>query len=227
MKRKRRVCVLAALAFMLAAVSGGLEAKAREGSCRVQIQLPDLGTVRKDVEFGVYQVGVLEENSFRLLEAYRDTGVDLEHLETAEEHRKAAERLTKAASEQQPMVRGKTDEDGLLSLGELDYGAYLMVQQGKASYGKVESFLVLLPCMEEGQTVTDLTLTPKASRPGSGGGSHGGDPGDPDTSGGQTVPTPTSGAKTGDEARPVRYLLLAILSAGIITVLAVRWRRRH
>ena len=216
--------VLAALVLALAAGLGGSESKAQETRCRVQLELSDLGTPRKDVEFHVYQVGELEDGRFRLLEGYQDTGADLEHLETAEEHQKAAAELEKAASARQPMLEGKTDEKGVLSLGEMDYGAYLLVQQGEASYGKVEPFLMLLPYMEDGQAAAELTLTPKASRPGSGEDSHGGGSDNP---GPQKPPSSTSGAKTGDETRLGFYLLLAVLSAGIVTVLAVRWRKKH
>ncbi len=236
MKRKKRsLVILAALALLLTAGSAEAYAQEKQETCLVQLELTDLGTPREGAEFDIFQVGRLSQGALWLLEEYEAAGVDLNHLETAEAQRQAAKKLEGWTLKRQPLANGKTDADGRLSFGKLDWGAYLIVQQSEASYGKVDPFLVMLPCMEDGEAVTALTLSPKAARPDTGdspdpddphedGGSQDGKPEDP---GKPAEPGRTQGARTGDEANPGFYLAVLLLAAAAAAALVIWWRRRR
>lgn len=141
---------------------------ADSGQGRITINLRDLETPKNNVAFNVYKVGTWDgtTGNWQLAESLQDCGVVLEELVYASEWDAAAVTLSKQTGlETLLSVSGKTDENGTLTLKELEWGMYLVVQDGESEYGMVSPFLATLPYNEDGVQKSDLTVQPKAEPP--------------------------------------------------------------
>lgn len=80
MKLKRWLPVL--LAGLLLWPHPGVQAQAEDAAGTLTLQLTEEGE-REGVRFSLEKVATLEDGNYRLLDAYTDTGVDLNGLKTA------------------------------------------------------------------------------------------------------------------------------------------------
>ena len=140
-------------------------AESEKGS--ITISLDDLGTVRNGVGFTASYVGNRDNaGNWKLSDSLLGTGVSLENLTYADEWDAAASKLAQAVSKENlTSVTGTTDNDGNLVLEDLDWGMYLVVQNGTSVYGTVSPFLAGIPYVEDGVRKSDLTVHPKAKVP--------------------------------------------------------------
>lgn len=154
-KKHCRVPVLSFLAaLLLFAVLAPAVARAEDDTSKgkgcVSIQLQDIGTPMKNVEFRCYRVGQpvneSEQIAWELVSELEKTGVDLNQLKTASALHEAAKTLQKAVeTEKLTGVAATTDNAGKLQFEGLDDGVYLVVQTNRAQYGWCEPFLAAVP----------------------------------------------------------------------------------
>ena len=132
----------------------------------ITITLNDIDSYKANVEFAGYQVGRPTHEGhlwWQLTENFADCKVDLNVLNTAEKQKEAVKLLEKAVISKKADFAGKTDEEGVVFFGNLEHGVYLLRQTEKGSYGTVESFLVAIPYMIDGENwIYDVPVTPKA-----------------------------------------------------------------
>lgn len=143
-----------------------VQASTEAGS--ITINLKDLKTPKGDVIFKAYKVGEWNgaEGSWKLLDCLESTGISLNDLMYASEWDAAAMILsTQSELGTLTSVSGKTDENGVMTFGNLELGMYLVVQEGESEYGTVSPFLATLPYTEDGIVKYDMTLQPKAEPP--------------------------------------------------------------
>lgn len=239
MRRKRysRVGILAAVFLMMAVwlaepvFASGRNDYESGRECSILIELEDLGTPKEGSDFCVYQIGTVNADivlQFQILDVYRDAGIDLNSLVLAEDQENAAKKFSGMLNQDTLVKDGSTDRDGKLDLGPLAQGVYLVVQKSTANYGKVDPFLVFLPYYIEDngeyQWVYDLTVSPKAlklQKPSK-------DP-EPEQPKQEPENPPKSEGihplRTGDSQNLIGYLLLAVLSMGVLWA-SFRWRKK-
>lgn len=134
----------------------------------IAISLKDLGTPKNDVTFKAYEVGEWngEEGTWRLIDILSSTKISLKDLEYASDWDAAALTLSQQKElGSLPSVSGKTDADGKLTFTSLDWGMYLVVQEGESEYGIVSPFLAAIPYVEDGVQKSDLAVQPKSEPP--------------------------------------------------------------
>ena len=135
----------------------------------ITINLKELGSSKTDVKFKAYEVGAWNSTtgSWELAECLRDTGIELNDLIYASDWDDAALELAKETEALKTLtsVSGATDANGTLTFSNLEWGMYLVIQDGENTYGTVSTFLAALPYTEEGVQKTELTVQPKAEAP--------------------------------------------------------------
>lgn len=185
----------------------------KENAGKIEVRLNDIGTNRAGVELACYQVGALSEDGIRyeLTEAYQNTGVDFQKIETAEEHRKAAETLEEAVKTSgTPQQTKQTDANGLAVFTGLADGVYLIRQTKSADYGLMQTFLAYVPYTgEDGRLVYEVQADAKGEKI-------------------EAEPEKEkSNVKTGDES-PVAILVGALVIAGVAAaaVIVMKTRKR-
>ncbi len=160
MKLKRWLPVL--LAGLLLWPHPGVQAQAEDASGTLTLQLTEEGE-REGVRFSLEKVATLEDGNYRLLDAYTDTGVDLNGLKTAADLAEAAQNLAQAAPEQPVQaVEMRTDSNGE-ARAILDTGVWLARQRDGAGYGWIAPFLCAIPSWDlDSQHMTwDTVVQPK------------------------------------------------------------------
>lgn len=126
----------------------------------VEVRLNDIGTLKKNVNFKLYQVGEEE-----LTECFQNTNIIIGNLQYASDWENAAKVLVEHDSlTTVSSYAGTTDEDGVVLFSSLNMGIYLLVQDGKSEYGVIAPTLLVLS--EDGEKGTaDLIVKPKAETP--------------------------------------------------------------
>lgn len=170
MKLKNRLFTITKMFLLLLTLvlPWTVQAKAANGTGSIAISLKDLGTPKSDVAFKAYEVGEWngEEGTWRLVDILSSTQISLKDLEYASEWDAAALTLAQQKElESLPSVSGKTDADGKLTFSDLEWGMYLVVQDGESEYGIVSPFLATLPYIEDGAQNSDLSVQPKSEPP--------------------------------------------------------------
>ena len=181
--------------------------------------LDNLGTEKGGVGLACYQVGEVTYGltvSYELTRDFASSEVDLNGLEKARDYKSAAETLAKTATDGNPAYKaGVTDADGLFLFDNLEQGIYLIVQTDTASYGTIEPFLVSIPYMEDGQTWTyDVHTYTKGEKL----------PKSPKTTVKKTVRS--SKVKTGDDLPIAGITAVLVISAAVIVIILVLYRRK-
>lgn len=141
---------------------------ADSGKGSIRINLKELQTPKNDVTFKAYKVGAWNgtEGSWQLDSTLAGTGISLKDLVYASDFDKAALELSKQPGlDSIASVSGKTDANGSLTFSDLDWGMYLVVEDGESEYGTVSPFLASLPYIQDGVQQSDLTIEPKAEPP--------------------------------------------------------------
>lgn len=136
--------------------------------CSVTIKLEDLETKPDGIAFEIYQVGTVYADltiQFRLLDVYRSTGIDLNHLVLAKDQEEAAKKLSRVLDESTLIREVRDDGSGVLCIDALEQGAYIVKQKDTADYGKVAPFLVFLPYGTDEKWKNNLTIFPKMEHP--------------------------------------------------------------
>lgn len=161
------------LVFMMAMllfVSAGEKAFAAEPTTdkSITVQLTtDLGTSKKNVEFKLYQVGSWNPQTERwtLNNELSKTNVVFSDLTGVDAWKTAAETLAQAEELSGLTTQtGTTNADGICTFTNLDYGMYLVVQEGTNSYGTIAPFLVSRPYKVDEAYQECITVTPKAEK---------------------------------------------------------------
>lgn len=136
------------------------------GRGSISINLKDLDSPKADVKFKAYEVGEWNgtTGSWELAECLKDTEISLNDLVYASEWDEAALVLSKQTADLETLVSvsGTTDANGNLTFSDVEWGMYLVVQDGESEYGIVTPFLATIPYMEDGVQKTSLTVQPKA-----------------------------------------------------------------
>lgn len=172
MKQKNRLFAITKMLLLLLTLvlpwTMQERALADSGKGSIRIDLKELQTPKNEVAFKAYEVGTWngEEGSWQLDGRLTGTGISLKDLVYASDFDKAALELSKQAGLDQLLsASGKTDANGSLTFSDLDWGMYLVVQDGESEYGTVAPFLASLPYIEDGVQKSDLTVQPKAEPP--------------------------------------------------------------
>lgn len=171
MKRKNQLLTIVTMFLMLLTLilpwTVQTQVLAETGKGSITISLKDLGTPKSDVTFKAYEVGERDaEGNWKLVTSLESTGISLKDLNYANEWDAAALKLTQSADLTTLVsAEGKTDANGTLTFTDLDWGMYLVIQEGENEYGIVSPFLTGIPYVEDGTRKSDLTVQPKAEPP--------------------------------------------------------------
>lgn len=139
-------------------------AECEDGS--LTIQLKDLGTSMKDVEFILYKIAEYDVENARWI---MDERISAQSGEIDLNQEKTAALLEEDAVQLAEVVRqinlerrvGKTAKDGRVTIEQLGNGMYLAVQNQQAEYGSVLPFLVAIPQQVNGEWINEVTASPK------------------------------------------------------------------
>lgn len=114
----------------------------RKGS--IKISLPDTSDKhnKSGVQFSLSKVADIVNGRYELVEGYTSSGVDLNDLKTSNDLDIAANLLRKSAISDKVI---STDENGVVSVGDLDVGVYLLYASNIAKYENITPFLVSIP----------------------------------------------------------------------------------
>lgn len=159
---RKRIMTMLLILFLAIILPKGTKEYVMAGNTKgsVEVRLNDIGTLKKNVNFKLYQVGEAE-----LTECFQDTNIIIGNLQYASDWEDAAKVLVEHDSlTTVPSCAGTTDEDGVVLFSSLDMGIYLLVQDGKSEYGVIAPTLLVLS--EDGEKGTaDLIVKPKAETP--------------------------------------------------------------
>lgn len=120
------------------------------------------------------KVGSVENGLFVLDEAYKKCKVDLNKIETAAQAERVSEKLAQCIKESEEVL---VESDGMISISDLEEGAYLFQIKGKKA---ANPSLIFIPAWNEieKQMSYDITIIPKymeeADNPETGWESHAG-----------------------------------------------------
>lgn len=166
-KFRKKLCVLTWIFFLcLFIISGNVVRGSGHQEGKLTIQLNDLGTPMKDVEFIVYKIAEIDyENSKWILDnrlLALNTDIDLNEEKNASKWDEAAFLLTGLVKKAKiPSIIGLTDEKGNMTLSGLEYGMYLVIQNCEADYGMVSPFLIAFSEQIEGEESKEIIAKPK------------------------------------------------------------------
>lgn len=203
----QRLCIFLLILLSISGIVGEkvcLAVENTEGS--LTIQLNDIGTPRKNVEFVVYKIADLDiENSRWILDekvSILEKNLDLNQEKTASIWKKEALELTEIVRKTNiSSVLGVTDENGCMTLQGLEKGMYLIVQNDEAEYGTVLPFLVLIPKQINGEWKYEVIASPKGEIIG------------------PEEEVPSEPVDTGDDVSYGGYFLMLIGSVSILSLI--------
>lgn len=163
---QKRVSALFAVIVMICAMSVNgfahdIVDTSRKGSIKVTMHRGETPVAGGTLM--LYRVGEIREDdgneSFCLTGDFTDSGVTLDHIESAG----TAKELAAYAEEHNLSgIVEKIGSDGTVSFQNLELGLYLLVQNEAADgYHKADSFLVSVPMLEEGVYIYDVDASPK------------------------------------------------------------------
>lgn len=195
-KRKIRAIVLSGLLVLVFSVTAFAKEGTTEETGSITIELADAGagTSKENVRFAYTKVADVVDGKYELLEEYKQTNIDLNKLEYAEELKTAAEQLEKVAKKDGEII---TDKNGKAVIENLPIGVYLLDMTDRGIYDNVTSLLIAIPTFDEtdGQMDYDVTVTPKHT------------------------PIPPETVKTGDENGLGNWMFVCGVSAVMISIL--------
>ena len=134
----------------------------------ITIQLQDIGTDWKGVQYSCWKIGEVDVNSepVYVLSDLLDSDIDLNALPTGtlEDNRTAAKQLSTLVEDSgiTPLY-ATSDKEGMVYFEDLETGVYLIIQEDSAKYGTMDPYIVSVPYSEDGMTyVYDVITSPKA-----------------------------------------------------------------
>ncbi len=160
------------LAIMIVLVAGSAEVSAAEqteddriamenvGSITIQLADTEDGTPKENVKFAIEKVADVINGEFVVVEEYEDLEIDFNAIETAEELSLVSEKLSEVVEDG---IVVTTNEEGQVSLNNLELGVYLVYAQDSKKYGDIVPCMVSIPAWNEteGNMSYDITITPK------------------------------------------------------------------
>jgi len=215
---------------------GGKEMAVYANTGEIKITLEDLQTTdssRKDVEIWLYRVGNVSEEGIPTL--YKSYGLS-EYPKDNASLEAAAKNLAGMVSGD-PLISGKTDEDGIAHFWGIEKGVYLVVIPENNSYGVVTPFMVPLPYLAKAEGGVELQYVveaePKASPhvPEQPDKPEKDKPDKPQGDGDKTPPqnqqpNTSLSLKTGDTSAVEIYLIAAVAAIACIINFII-YRRKH
>lgn len=207
---RKRIIAMLLILFLAIVLPKGTKEYVMAGNTKgsVEVRLNDIGTMKKDVNFKLYQVGEGE-----LKECFRDTNIIIGNLQYASDWENAAKVLAEHEDlATVPSHNGTTDEDGMVYFSSLDMGTYLLIQDGQSEYGVIDPVILVLSAdAEKGKT--DLVVKPKAEVP-----TEDAKPDDSVKPDDGAKPDTSAKPDTGDHANVGWYLALGIVALAVIGI---------
>lgn len=137
----------------------------REGSISVRLTDGKAGTSKGGVRFYCAKIADVTDGEYVLLDAYKDSSVDLNAIRNADDLKAAAERLAEKRKEgtTDQSASGITDGSGGVLFSGLDAGVYLIQAEDTKNYDAVEPSLIAIPTWSdaEGEMLYDVAIEPK------------------------------------------------------------------
>lgn len=136
-------CPVSAANENIALLDGLQEVRTEEkGSIEIELTDGGIGTSKEGVVFDYAKVAGIEDGAYKLLDAYQESGTDLNAVETAEQLEEAAIRLSDYKVSDGNCV---TDENGKAAIKDLDVGVYLLYASEQAKYDDITPLLIAIP----------------------------------------------------------------------------------
>lgn len=226
MKRLNKImtAVLPAVCLLIGRPVPVLAEEASDNS--ITIVLNDIGTDRGKVKFQAWRIGDVrmdQEDVYVLIDALKETGVDLDSLPTGtnEENRNAAAQLERVIDESGlEALTAVSGSDGKAAFENLPDGVYLIRKTDAAEYGTMDPFLIAVPAFSEGgDMIRNIEAAPKAEPFMEEPPSHEEEP--PASSAPPETPDPEL-PSTGVWNNPLPYAAAAAVSVAILLVLVGR-----
>lgn len=133
------------------------------GTIEIQLEKSQTATDLSNVQFGIVQVAELKDGEYVLINEFKNAGIDLNSLTTADDLQKAANKLTGMANT--PTLTAATNSTGLAKVQNLNIGVYLITVINSANYDDIKPTLVSIPTYDEtvGDYSYEISVEPKHS----------------------------------------------------------------
>lgn len=130
----------------------------RKGSISITLEDKDNNIYIEDAEITLYHVAnLIEENhqfGYVYTDEFNDCSVSLDSLEITD--------LSNCVTNDMDGIKLNTNEDGNVVFESLDLGIYLIMQTNIVDgYSKIDSFLVMIPKVEDNKYVYNIESNPK------------------------------------------------------------------
>lgn len=180
------------------------------GSIEIELTAGGKNTSREGVTFQYTKVAEIQEGQYVLEDTYKNSGVDLNQIEYAEELDEAAEKLSFYEKTDGSCT---TNEKGIAQIQDLDVGVYLLYVSDQGNYDKVMPALIAVPTWdeEEGAMLYNVKVLPKHTAP---------------AEKKETVTESKKPIKTGDSQDLFTWITGMIAAVGI-TFIVLLMRRRN
>lgn len=133
------------------------------GTIEIQLEASETAKDLSNVKFGINQVAELVDGEYVLVNEFKDSGIDLNSLETSEQLQNASDKLTGMANTPETTIT--TDSSGYGKSEYLTTGVYLLTVINSANYDDIKTTLVSIPAYDE--TISgynyDISVEPKHS----------------------------------------------------------------
>lgn len=166
-RKVKRILALAAVVIALC-TSAAVVADAsedRQGSITVRLTDGKTGNSKEGVLFCCTKIADVADGEYRLLDTYRDTGIELDAIGNANDLKAAAEKLAEKAKEENTdeSASGTTDSSGEVRFSGLDVGVYLVQAEDTKNDDAVELSMITIPTWSdaEGVMLYDVFMEPK------------------------------------------------------------------
>ena len=162
MKKVKKFLSAIFILTMLAVIPAAAKdvAEERSGSIHVCLTDGEEGSQKQGIEFQCIKAASLEDGEYILTGMFKDSGIDLNHMDFADEIDTAAKRL---AGYDVSGISQKTDSNGEAVFENLESGVYLIKAANSEKYDLISPLLVSVPMWDEmkKEMQYDVTVIPK------------------------------------------------------------------
>ncbi|MGN1141320.1 MAG: hypothetical protein ACI4TF_08960 [Oliverpabstia sp.] len=178
--------------------------KEKMGSITIKLQDTSGQLSKKDVSLALVQVAEVEGGEFKVKDIYVAAGVDLNHIQNANELDYALSKISNVVKDKDRILI--TDENGVAKAEHLPVGVYLIYTTDIKGYENISPSLVSVPTFdsESGQMNYDIEVLPKHTP--------------------LVQQESRSFPTTGDNSRIFEYLLLGITFLVLTIISIFGWR---
>lgn len=168
MKKIGAVCVMSFLLSILGAVSvlasSSLEENRHVGSITIRLEDTEDNRSKENVHIRAAKIAEIVDGEYVLCSKYKDSGIDLNTLQNADELANAAEKLEQLKPEGKETI---TDVDGVAVITDLSTGVYLVYACDIAEYDNIMPAFIAVPMWDEvaKKMVYDIEVFPKHDSP--------------------------------------------------------------